>query len=162
MDQDTLQQSSHRYSTLTSTPSCSVRCVRNGPRYPTAELPQVQYPTSTPSRTVRCVRNGPRYPIAELLQVQYPNIYTPPGKQTPGYGQRAASTHPTGMHSCRFYFFHGRAPVQFTALLINVFVSFTVENPYSLLPCSCHEATPGKTAVKLGPLWCVHFISYAQ
>ena len=24
----------------------------------------------------------------------------PPGKQTPAYGQRAASTHPTGMHSC--------------------------------------------------------------
>ena len=27
--------------------------------------------------------------------------YTPlPGKQTPAYGQRAAGTHPTGMHSC--------------------------------------------------------------
>ena len=24
----------------------------------------------------------------------------PPGKQTPAYGQRAAGTHPTGMHSC--------------------------------------------------------------
>ena len=24
----------------------------------------------------------------------------PLGKQTPGYGQRAAGTHPTGMHSC--------------------------------------------------------------
>ena len=24
----------------------------------------------------------------------------PPGKQTPGYGQRAAGTHPTWMHSC--------------------------------------------------------------
>ena len=35
----------------------------------------------------------------------------------------------------RFYFFHGREPVQFTALLIIVFISFTVENPYSLLPC---------------------------
>ena len=23
-----------------------------------------------------------------------------PGKQTPAYGQRAAGTHPTGMHSC--------------------------------------------------------------
>ena len=27
---------------------------------------------------------------------------TPPGKQTPAYGLRAASTHPTGMHSCLF------------------------------------------------------------
>ena len=25
---------------------------------------------------------------------------TPPGKQTPEYGLRAAGTHPTGMHSC--------------------------------------------------------------
>ena len=25
---------------------------------------------------------------------------TSPGKQTPTYGQRAAGTHPTGMHSC--------------------------------------------------------------
>ena len=25
---------------------------------------------------------------------------TPPGKQTPAYGLRAAGTHPTGMHSC--------------------------------------------------------------
>ena len=24
----------------------------------------------------------------------------PPGKQTTGYGLRAAGTHPTGMHSC--------------------------------------------------------------
>ena len=25
---------------------------------------------------------------------------SPPGKQTPAYGLRAAGTHPTGMHSC--------------------------------------------------------------
>ena len=29
-----------------------------------------------------------------------PRLSTPPGKQTPAYGQRAAGTHPTGMHSC--------------------------------------------------------------
>ena len=29
-------------------------------------------------------------------------IPPPPGKQTPAYRQRAAGTHPTGMHSC-FY-----------------------------------------------------------
>ncbi|XP_061169609.1 TRMT1-like protein [Saccostrea echinata] len=28
-----------------------------------------------------------------------------------------------------------------------------VENPYSLLPCSCHEEVPGRTAVVLGPMW---------
>ena len=29
-----------------------------------------------------------------------PQEQTPPWKQTPEYGQRAAGTHPTGMHSC--------------------------------------------------------------
>ena len=29
----------------------------------------------------------------------------PPGKQTPAYSLRAAGTHPTGMHSCFFYYF---------------------------------------------------------
>ena len=29
-----------------------------------------------------------------------PRADTPPGKHTPAYGQRAAGTHPTGMHSC--------------------------------------------------------------
>ena len=29
-----------------------------------------------------------------------PGADTPPRKQTPAYGQRAAGTHPTGMHSC--------------------------------------------------------------
>ena len=29
-----------------------------------------------------------------------PGWETPPRKQTPAYGLRAASTHPTGMHSC--------------------------------------------------------------
>ena len=29
-----------------------------------------------------------------------PQSRHPPGKQTPAYGQRAAGTHPTGMHSC--------------------------------------------------------------
>ena len=29
----------------------------------------------------------------------------PPGKQTAAYGQRAAGTHPTGMHSCYFWIY---------------------------------------------------------
>ena len=29
-----------------------------------------------------------------------PGADTPPGTQTAAYGQRAAGTHPTGMHSC--------------------------------------------------------------
>ena len=31
----------------------------------------------------------------------------PPGKQTQAYGQRAAGTHPTGMHSCTPCLQHG-------------------------------------------------------
>ena len=30
----------------------------------------------------------------------------PPGKHTPAYGQRVAGTHPTGMHSCWTYVLH--------------------------------------------------------
>ena len=32
-----------------------------------------------------------------------PGWRTPPRKQTPAYGLRAASTHPTGMHSCYLF-----------------------------------------------------------
>ena len=76
MDQDTQQQSSHRYSTLTSTLSCTVR--RGGMDQDTQQQSSYRYSTltSTPSCTVRCVKNGPRYPTAELPQVQYPTIHT--------------------------------------------------------------------------------------
>ncbi|CAI9735946.1 TRMT1 [Octopus vulgaris] len=30
----------------------------------------------------------------------------------------------------------------------------SVENLYDLLPCDCQSETPGKTALKLGPMWC--------
>ena len=35
-----------------------------------------------------------------------PRSRHPPRKQTPAYGQRAAGTRPTGMHSCDKYFCH--------------------------------------------------------
>lgn len=28
-----------------------------------------------------------------------------------------------------------------------------IENPYALLACTCHEKTPGRTAILLGPMW---------
>ena len=37
---------------------------------------------------------------ADTLGADTPRADPPPGKQTPAYGLRAASTHPTGMHSC--------------------------------------------------------------
>uniref|UniRef100_S4RMN3 tRNA (guanine(26)-N(2))-dimethyltransferase n=1 Tax=Petromyzon marinus TaxID=7757 RepID=S4RMN3_PETMA len=27
------------------------------------------------------------------------------------------------------------------------------ENPYSVLPCDCHNSMPGRTAIELGPMW---------
>ena len=44
----------------------------------------------------------PRRPLPRRppLQRRPPAKETPSGKQTPAYGQRAAGTHPTGMHSC--------------------------------------------------------------
>ena len=38
------------------------------------------------------------------LQTRPPQEQIPPGKQTPAYGQRAAGTHPTGLHSCSVRF----------------------------------------------------------
>ena len=35
-------------------------------------------------------------------QGEPPREQTPPRKHTPAYGQRAAGTHPTGMHSCNY------------------------------------------------------------
>ena len=36
----------------------------------------------------------------DTLPDQTPRDQTPPGKQSAAYDQRAAGTHPTGMHSC--------------------------------------------------------------
>ncbi|XP_059483516.1 TRMT1-like protein isoform X2 [Neocloeon triangulifer] len=30
---------------------------------------------------------------------------------------------------------------------------YVIENPYSLLPCSCNSKVPGKTAISIGPVW---------
>ena len=50
----------------------------------------------------------PDPPGPDLPREQTP---TPlPGKQTPGYAQRAAGTHPTGMHSC-LKWFHLLGPI---------------------------------------------------
>ena len=40
---------------------------------------------------------------------RHPRSRHPPGKQTAAYGQRAAGTHPTGMHSCLKECLHPRA-----------------------------------------------------
>ena len=54
----------------------------------------------TPSRDQ--TRPGSRHPLDQTpLGADPPRPEPPPpGKQTPAYGQRAAGTHTTGMHSC--------------------------------------------------------------
>ena len=47
----------------------------------------------------RSRHHHPRADTTPLEQTP-PGSRHPPGKQTPAYGQRAAGTHPTGMHSC--------------------------------------------------------------
>ena len=59
-------------------------------RYPPSRHPQTKY---TP---------GTKYTPPGLSTLPRTK-YTPPGKQTSVYGQRAAGTHPTGMHSCLQY-----------------------------------------------------------
>ena len=54
---------------------------------------------------------GPGRPPSPGDQADTPRIrQTPPGKQTPAYGLRAAGTHPTGMHSCYPIFLPNSSP----------------------------------------------------
>ena len=43
---------------------------------------------------------GSRPPRSGPPRSRHPRSRHPPGKQIAAYGQRAAGTHPTGMHSC--------------------------------------------------------------
>ena len=68
---------------------------------PGADTPWEQTPlrtrhTHTPGPGTPCPP-GSRHPPRPATP---PGPGTPPGKQTAAYGQRAAGTHPTGMHSC--------------------------------------------------------------
>ena len=67
-----------------------------GSRHPPEQTPPPR--EQTPPRT--------RPPLGLSTPPSPPGLSTPnppPGKQTPAYGQRAAGTHPTGMHSCLGY-----------------------------------------------------------
>ena len=69
-------------------------------RHPTrADTPRTRHPPDQappPSRS--------RHPLPGE-QTPPPDHVHPPGKQTAAYGQRAAGTHPTGMHSCLLMIF---------------------------------------------------------
>ena len=57
-----------------------------------------------PPRT-RQTPPGPRRPPLDHADPPGPGRPPPPPKQTPAYGQWAAGTHPTGMHSCNNFCF---------------------------------------------------------
>ena len=65
---------------------------------------------------------GSRHPGSRHPPEQTPTGADTPPKETPAYGQRAAGTHPTGMHSCLFKFW--RTKVLFVRLLITLFWTF--------------------------------------
>ena len=72
-----------------------------GTRDPPTPLPRPgrppwdQRPTSQTRQTPPSTRDPP-----PRTRQTPPGPETPPGKQMPAYGQWAAGTHPTGMHSC--------------------------------------------------------------
>ena len=76
---------------------CLPQCMLGSPLPPRADTPQEQ--TLPPEADTPRSRHPPPTK-ADTLQSRHPREQTPPPKQTPAYGQRAAGTHPTGMHSC--------------------------------------------------------------
>ena len=70
----------------------------------------------------------------------------PPGKQTPAYGLRAAGTHPTGMHSCFFFFFFLNS------------IALTRSNKFLSIICESHHPIKSKINLYFLPsdLFAVH------
>ena len=61
----------------------------------------------------------------------------PPGKQTPAYGQWAAGTHPTGMHSCLKKF--SKNSLEFRKLCLTQCGTWSGTNCVLRLECKSHE-----------------------
>ena len=62
--------------------------------------PQEQTPAPKSRHPPRADTPQRRHPPPPEQTSPPPERRHPPWKQTPAYGQRAAGTHPTGMHSC--------------------------------------------------------------
>ena len=84
---------------------------------PRADTPSTRHPPPGPDQTLRDQTTPPEqtppwdwtrppwarpHPLPDQIPPEQtlPPDQTPPGRQTSGYGQWAAGTHPTGMHSC--------------------------------------------------------------
>ena len=66
--------------------------------------PRADPPEQTPPRSRHPQEQTPPKADTPLGADTPSRSRPPPGKQTPAYGQRAAGTHPTGMHSCLMQF----------------------------------------------------------
>ena len=81
----------------------SQACVKNSvhggclPQCMLGYTPQEQTPGSRHPPPAADTPLGPDPPQDQTPRSRH---HPPPGKQTAAYGQRAAGTHPTGMHSC--------------------------------------------------------------
>ena len=76
---------------------------RYTPSGPGRYTPQDQAGTPPPGPGRYTPRDQAGTPPPGTRQVPPRTRYTPQKQQTPEYGQRSASTHPTGMHSCYCY-----------------------------------------------------------
>ena len=75
--------------------------VHPGIHPPGADTPQSRLPPEqTPPTPSRHPLGADTPPGADPPGTDPPWEQTPPRKKTQAYGQRAAGTHPTGMHSC--------------------------------------------------------------
>ena len=75
-----------------------------GPDTPSEQIPPEQNPPGNrpppPEQTPPWEQTPPGPDTPHSRHPPGTRPPTPPGKQTPAYGLRAAGTHPTGMHSC--------------------------------------------------------------
>ena len=75
-------------------------------------------------------------PGADLPRSRHPSgADTPPRKQAPAYGQRAAGTHPTGIHSCILFYCLSTLLEFITVLFIPLNVYLRVELISFMMEC---------------------------
>ena len=101
------------------------------PNPPRADPPKSRPPRSIPPGADPPWEQTPPEQIppgTDPPRADSPRSRPPSGKQTPAYGQRAPGTHPTGMHSCYYYYYFkicsqyiSRIRVLETIVAVNVF-----------------------------------------
>ena len=109
-----------------------------------ADTPRSRHPSEqTPPRSRLPWEQTPPQEQTPPLGADTPRSRHPPGKQTPAYGQWAAGTHPTGMHSClecnasRWY--QGDGPLLYESSRSWTIMSIMLKNSLSMYSsCQSH------------------------